>query len=115
LSVELQDLILVYDGSVKRVWRPAGDDGSYWFEFTDDYSVFDWGKMPDTIANKGKALVALGAFFFQYLADNKTWINLAESSHLQKFNQEWLRRLLNQPLFNRLTTHGAPPLPGPCE
>ncbi len=107
MSVNLQDLILVYDGSVKRVWRPAGDDGTYWFEFTDDYSVFDWGKMPDTIANKGKALAALGAFFFQHLADNKTWINLQESSHLLKFNQDWLRKLFNQSSFNRLTTHGA--------
>ncbi|CAN5445109.1 phosphoribosylaminoimidazolesuccinocarboxamide synthase [soil metagenome] len=107
MSVDLQDLILAYDGSVKRVWRPEGDDGSYWFEFTDDYSVFDWGKMPDTIANKGKALVALGAFFFQHLADNKTWINLSESVHLSKFNQDWLNKRINQPLFQRLTTHGA--------
>ncbi len=107
MSVDLQDLILVYDGSVKRVWRPEGDDGSYWFEFTDDYSVFDWGKMPDTIANKGKALLALGAFFFQYLADNKTFINLSESLHLSKFNQEWLTKRLNHPVFQRLTTHGA--------
>jgi phosphoribosylaminoimidazole-succinocarboxamide synthase len=37
------------------------------FVFTDDYSVFDWGKMPDTIPNKGASLCAMGAFNFELL------------------------------------------------
>lgn len=37
------------------------------FEFTDDYSVFDWGKMPDTIPEKGKTLCTMGAFNFELL------------------------------------------------
>src|SRR6056297_2655607 len=39
------------------------------FVFTDDYSVFDWGKMPDTIANKGASLCSMGAFNFELLED----------------------------------------------
>lgn len=61
------DLKLIYEGSVKRVYAPVGDAHHLWFHFTDDYSVFDWGKMPDTIANKGLALTLLGAFFFEQL------------------------------------------------
>ncbi|MFC7228088.1 phosphoribosylaminoimidazolesuccinocarboxamide synthase [Salinirubellus salinus] len=37
------------------------------FVFTDDYSVFDWGKMPDAIPNKGAALCAMGAKNFELL------------------------------------------------
>ncbi len=39
------------------------------FEFTDDYSVFDWGKMPDTIPEKGASLCTMGAFNFELLED----------------------------------------------
>ena len=61
------DLKLVYEGSVKRVFAPSNDAQHLWFQFTDDYSVFDWGKMPDTLHNKGLALTLLGAFFFEQL------------------------------------------------
>jgi phosphoribosylaminoimidazole-succinocarboxamide synthase len=37
------------------------------FVFTDDYSVFDWGKMPDTIPDKGASLCAMGASNFEGL------------------------------------------------
>jgi len=37
------------------------------FIFSDRYSVFDWGEMPDHIANKGKALCLIGAYFFEKL------------------------------------------------
>jgi phosphoribosylaminoimidazole-succinocarboxamide synthase len=39
------------------------------FVFTDDYSVFDWGKMPDDIPNKGASLCAMGAYNFELLED----------------------------------------------
>lgn len=38
------------------------------FIFSDRYSVFDWGKMPDDIADRGKALCVMGAYFFERLA-----------------------------------------------
>ncbi|WP_254766953.1 phosphoribosylaminoimidazolesuccinocarboxamide synthase [Salinilacihabitans rarus] len=37
------------------------------FVFTDDYSVFDWGKMPDEIPEKGASLCTMGAFNFELL------------------------------------------------
>jgi phosphoribosylaminoimidazole-succinocarboxamide synthase len=42
------------------------------FRFTDDYSVFDWGKMPDAIPNKGASLCTMGAFNFDRLERDGT-------------------------------------------
>jgi len=39
------------------------------FMFSDRYSVFDWGEMPDNIQDKGKALCTLGAYFFEKLEE----------------------------------------------
>ena len=54
-----------------RVDEPATTDelGTGAFVFTDDYSVFDWGKMPDSIPNKGASLCAMGAANFEALED----------------------------------------------
>jgi phosphoribosylaminoimidazole-succinocarboxamide synthase len=37
------------------------------FSFSDRYSVFDWGEMPDHIAQKGAALCITAAYFFEKL------------------------------------------------
>lgn len=37
------------------------------FVFTDDYSVFDWGRMPDAIPKKGQSLCTMGAYNFESL------------------------------------------------
>ena len=52
-----------------RVERePTADElGRGAFVFTDDYSVFDWGKMPDEIPEKGASLCTMGAFNFELL------------------------------------------------
>lgn len=39
------------------------------FVFSDRYSVFDWGEMPNLVKNKGRALCTMGAFFFEKLED----------------------------------------------
>ncbi|MBC7187719.1 MAG: phosphoribosylaminoimidazolesuccinocarboxamide synthase [Calditrichaeota bacterium] len=56
-------------GSVKDlrvVTPPQGHQpGTGIFEFSDRYSVFDWGEMPDHIAHKGEALCLIGAYFFE--------------------------------------------------
>lgn len=44
---------LVHKGSTKDVYR-LGEH--YLFKFSDRYSVFDWGEMPDQLAGKGIAL-----------------------------------------------------------
>ncbi|MDH7564189.1 MAG: phosphoribosylaminoimidazolesuccinocarboxamide synthase [Candidatus Bathyarchaeota archaeon] len=39
------------------------------FVFSDRYSVFDWGEMPDLIGGKGAALCMMGAYCFERLED----------------------------------------------
>ncbi|MEF8828988.1 MAG: phosphoribosylaminoimidazolesuccinocarboxamide synthase [Haloarcula sp.] len=55
-----------------RVDEPATAEGlgRGAFVFTDDYSVFDWGKMPDQIPDKGASLCTMGAYNFQLLEEN---------------------------------------------
>lgn len=52
-----------------RIEEPATADtpGSGRFVFTDAYSVFDWGQMPDTVPEKGRSLCAMGAYNFELL------------------------------------------------
>jgi phosphoribosylaminoimidazole-succinocarboxamide synthase len=54
-----------------RVDREPTDEalGRGRFVFTDDYSVFDWGRMPDQIPGKGRSLCTMGADNFERLAD----------------------------------------------
>jgi len=58
-------------GSVKDllVTEPAYENrpGVGTFVFSDRYSVFDWGEMPDHITGKGKALAAMAAYHFEEL------------------------------------------------
>jgi len=58
-------------GSVKDLKileKPSVDsEGTGVFYFTDDYSVFDYGKMPDTIPDKGAALCRMSAYNFGQL------------------------------------------------
>lgn len=58
-------------GSVKDLVtsREPGDKelGIGRFIFSDRYSVFDWGEMPDHIAEKGKAICITTAHFFEKL------------------------------------------------
>jgi phosphoribosylaminoimidazole-succinocarboxamide synthase len=39
------------------------------FRFSDRYSVFDWGEMPDLIEGKGEALCMMGAYCFERLEE----------------------------------------------
>jgi phosphoribosylaminoimidazole-succinocarboxamide synthase len=58
-------------GSVKDleiVKKPTRDImGIGRFHFSDRYSVFDWGEMPDHIEGKGEALCMMGAYCFEKL------------------------------------------------
>ncbi len=60
-------------GSVKDLTvleKPeASKAGIGYFIFSDRYSVFDWGEMPDHITNKGKSLCLMSAHFFEKLED----------------------------------------------
>ncbi|MCS7213168.1 MAG: phosphoribosylaminoimidazolesuccinocarboxamide synthase [Candidatus Calescibacterium sp.] len=60
-------------GSVKDVelLRPPTESrsGEGIFLFSDRFSVFDWGVMPDLIDGKGKSICIIGAWFFEKLQD----------------------------------------------
>jgi phosphoribosylaminoimidazole-succinocarboxamide synthase len=49
----MPELKLVHKGSTKDVYQ-SGEN--YLFRFSDRYSVFDWGEMPDHLNEKGKGL-----------------------------------------------------------
>ncbi|WP_374029126.1 phosphoribosylaminoimidazolesuccinocarboxamide synthase [Bdellovibrio bacteriovorus] len=55
---------LIYSGSVKDLYQK---DASLFFEYSNRYSIFDWGEMPDEIPYKGEALASMAASFFEYL------------------------------------------------
>jgi phosphoribosylaminoimidazole-succinocarboxamide synthase len=71
---------LMYEGSVKRIFGSMASSEVLVFEFTDDYSVFDWGKMPDTIPAKGEVLASLAALFFEKLRTPSEWQKYFSSS-----------------------------------
>jgi phosphoribosylaminoimidazole-succinocarboxamide synthase len=53
------------------VKKPTRDSmGIGRFHFSDRYSVFDWGEMPDLIEGKGAALCMMGAYCFERLEEN---------------------------------------------
>lgn len=54
----VKDLQILVSPSPKQPGRGV-------FIFSDRYSVFDWGEMPDHIAHKGQALCLIGAYFFE--------------------------------------------------
>jgi phosphoribosylaminoimidazole-succinocarboxamide synthase len=57
--------------SVKEfeIHTPARPDGPGLgaFRFTDRYSIFDWGEMPDRLESKGAVLCTMGAYTFERL------------------------------------------------
>ncbi len=59
------------------------------FVFSDRYSVFDWGEMPDQIEHKGAAIALLGAFFFEKLEEmgfSTHYLGLVEDNQVKKLS-----------------------------
>lgn len=82
----------LYRGSVKNLVGPTqvGHIPSLIFEFTDTYSVFDWGKMPDLLAHKAEALTILASEIFERLEKPETWKEFSRTAGalaLRKFNR----------------------------
>ncbi len=73
---------LLYQGSVKNVYQVDFDHLE--FEFTDQYSVFDWGRMPDLIKGKGKALTDITESVFLKLQNPNEWKKLETSETFKK-------------------------------
>ncbi len=78
---------ILYRGSVKDLRGPvemktAGGAlvSSLIFDYSDAYSVFDWGRMPDLLAHKGEALTLIAASWFEMLEKPETWKEYSRSS-----------------------------------
>ncbi len=56
---------LVHQGSTKDVYQ-SGEN--YLFRFSDRYSVFDWGEMPDQLEGKGAALASFTKKIYSFLS-----------------------------------------------
>ena len=81
-------------GSVKdlKVLKPAtsAELGRGRFIFSDRYSVFDWGEMPDHIPDKGKSLAIVGGYFFEKLKEINIpshYLGLVEEGEVKSLSQ----------------------------
>lgn len=79
----VKDLIVIEKPLKKKTGRGR-------FLFSDRYSVFDWGEMPDYIPNKGKSLCISAAYFFEKLESMgiKThYLGLVEDDQLKRTSE----------------------------
>lgn len=74
----------IYSGSVKDVYGEPGKS-PYYFHFSDRYSIFDWGEMPDSLPGKGESLAIMGDLFFQYLGASQNWLQWQIPDSYPKF------------------------------
>ena len=81
-------------GSVKDleiIQKPTKDKmGLGRFHFSDRFSVFDWGEMPDHIDRKGEALALMGAYCFERIEEKCVlthYKGLIENGKPVKFNE----------------------------
>ncbi len=80
-------------GSVKDleiIKQPSDETGIGRFRFSDRYSVFDFGEMPDLLENKGKALCMLSAYFFELLEGSGTkthYLGLVEDGVVKRLDE----------------------------
>jgi phosphoribosylaminoimidazole-succinocarboxamide synthase len=81
-------------GSVKDpvvLQKPTEEElGTGLFVFSDRYSVFDWGEMPDLIPDKGKAICLATAHFFEKLEESGI------SSHYLGVMEDGVAKRVNQ-------------------
>ncbi len=78
----VKDLIVIEEPLKNKTGRGR-------FIFSDRYSVFDWGEMPDHIPNKGKSLCISAAYFFEKLESMgiKThYLGLVEDGQLKRIS-----------------------------
>ncbi len=60
------------------------------FVFSDRYSVFDYGRMPDEIEGKGASLCLISAFFFEKLEEEGIethYVGLVEDGKIKRFDE----------------------------
>ena len=96
---------LLYTGSVKNVRGEVSESFCY-FEYSDRYSIFDWGEMPDLIDEKGIALNRMGAAFFEYFEKRDNWITFLDADELKIFDQHLMTDLKKTDIYKKLCDQG---------
>ncbi len=104
---------IIYVGSVKNLRKKqsasATKPGVLWFEYTDDYSVFDYGKMPDRIPDKGAAAAMMTAVLFEQIASPATWRAFDAPATWAAIKDKSLRdELRNSPVLATWKKTGTP-------
>jgi phosphoribosylaminoimidazole-succinocarboxamide synthase len=90
-------------GSVKDIYERS--DGDLDLVFSDRYSVFDWGEMPDTINKKGEALAFMGKYFFEHLGTPSHWHNWKAPKNLAT---DLKHRIYQSKLLSQFKKTGLP-------
>jgi phosphoribosylaminoimidazole-succinocarboxamide synthase len=97
---------VLYRGSVKNIRGEVSADVLL-FEYSDRFSVFDWGEMPDQLTDKGRALSVMGKYFFLYLENPKSWSDLFERESITKrFDSTYLNELKNTVVYKQWCESG---------
>lgn len=70
-------------GSVKDIYTSVEAE-TLFFDYTDRYSIFDWGEMPDQIPHKGLSTAMMAQFFFEFFESQQTWEHWVAPEYLTK-------------------------------
>ena len=81
---------LIKKGSVKDIYER--DNKTLCFEFSDRYSIYDWGEMPDSIQGKGRALAQITSKLFDLLSHREQWKDVKVSEHLNALFSHFCER-----------------------
>jgi phosphoribosylaminoimidazole-succinocarboxamide synthase len=79
----VKDLTILEKPTVERPGRAR-------FTFSNRYSVFDWGEMPDQLESKGAAIALLSAYFFEKLEQQGVathYLGLVEDGAVKKLKE----------------------------
>lgn len=106
---------LIYKGSVKDLYK---DNDRLVFEYSNRYSIFDWGEMPNEIPHKGEALASMAASFFEYLAKkgipshfvSTVSANSIEVQPVKVLRPEWVEGQYDYSMYEDMPTGCLVPL-----
>lgn len=106
---------LIYKGSVKDLYK---DNDQLFFKYSNRYSIFDWGEMPDEIPLKGEALASMAASFFEYLAKKgipshfvkSVDPNTVEVKAVKVLRPEWIEGQYDYSVYQDRPTNALVPL-----
>ncbi|MEK2646408.1 phosphoribosylaminoimidazolesuccinocarboxamide synthase [Bdellovibrio sp. BCCA] len=106
---------LIYKGSVKDLYKK---ESHLVFQYSNRYSIFDWGEMPDEVPYKGEALASMAASFFEYLAKkgipshfvSSVAANAIEVQSVNVLRPKWIEGRYDYSIYEDVPTNCLVPL-----